>query len=722
MVDGIGRFAVAAVMLAACLLAFGACDLGEEAGSGPAAVRSANTPVQQTAAAGTAALAATATPTMTPTPAPTIAPTATQTPAPTLTPTPAPTITATATATATVTPTLTPTAAFTATPTPTPTPTATFTATPTPTATLTPTPTFTPTPTATFTATPTPTFTPTPIPLVFDVVAESPTELRLVWASVEAPASQRIYRDGALIAFPSNDATSYADEGLSPNRRYGYRLEVGLGDGSTEFAESAAATLAYAPWMAGPMNANAGGFSLAIVDEKNPPETDYQVSVRRRGEPANRFVRSGWDSSRCKTFGGLVAGGRYEFEAVARNLDGIETEPTRWVYSESQEKPRIWHMQTRTGAVGQLTVDRINDAADIYGLTDEAREWMLSDIMVESLRSEPGHAGYYGPDLVRFGAFVPPGAVMHEMLHAFWEHWDGFPEPCGEMNIYTFRRDVARFMLDFKEYDESKRANPWEDWRPFYNALVGHALRYEGGESAWDVLERGDYDLLWGVLYHPFDPDMPQWTAGKPELIPPPLRRYFEGFMGETKEGGETNWLDELHWYNGLDQLDRYLWDGVFHYHAILSHSPEYRQWTPSETTTIPEPLRRRLMKAGRQRLVVFVNTLEDVARWDASGRPLWDKDFGFWRGYVSDAMLLSHLYVDEIGPDDGVELEPANLASVKFILRVLSRKLYCGSAKASEVREIIEERGGISELQRTAFLQMVRAWEETGRDICRLF
>ena len=529
-----------------------------------------------------------------------------------------------------------------------------------------------------------------------------------------------------MIATPSNDATSYTDEGLSPNRHYGYRLEVGLGDGSMEVEEASAATLAYAPLMAGPMNANEGGFSLAIVDEKNPPETVYQVSVKRRGEPVNRSVRSDWDSSRCKTFNGLVAGGRYEFEAVARNLDGVATEATRWVYGEGQEKPRIWNMQTRTGTDDQWGVDRLDDASDIYGLTERARAWMASDIMVEFIRSEPGHAGYYGPDLVRVGAFVPPSTIMHEMMHAFWEHWDGFPQPCGELNIYTFRRDVARFMFDFREYDESGRENPWEEWRPFYNALAGHALRYDGadGDSGWDLLERGEYDPLWDAMYHLLETELPRWTAGEPELIPPPLRAYFDGFMGDAErgEGKGINWLDELYWYNGLGRLDRHLWDSAFGYGVILHHSPEYRRWTPSETTTIPEPLRRQIMKAGRQQLVTFVNTLEDVARWDGNRRPLWADDFGYWKGYVAQAMTLTDLYADEIGADTGVELDEENLRAVKVILRVLARDLYCGTARASEVRGVIESSGGISELQRAAFLEMIRAWEETGRGICYLF
>ena len=48
-------------------------------------------------------------------------------------------------------------------------------------------------------------------------------------------------------------------------------------------------------------------------------------------------------------------------------------------------------------------------------------------------------------------------------MHGFTEHWDGFPEPCDVMNIYTFKSDVARFMLDFRRYDQAEQTNPWED-------------------------------------------------------------------------------------------------------------------------------------------------------------------------------------------------------------------------------------------------------------------
>ena len=542
-----------------------------------------------------------------------------------------------------------------------------------------------------------------------------------MWASVDAPVSQEIYRDGELIATPSNDQTSYADDGLSPNRRYAYRLELDLDGGSSESAEESAATLANPPRVAGPVNVNERGFSLAILDDGNPPETDYLVSVRRREDPASRSIRSEWDASRCRTFDSLVSDTRYVFEVVARNLDGIETTPTRWHYTEDQEKPRIWRTQPQTGPKDQWAVDRINDAADIYGLTERARTWMLSDIRVVALRNEPGHAGFRAPGLVTVGQFASPGTLMHEMMHGFWEHWPDYSDQCDVMNIYTFSRDVALFMLNFRERDESGQSNPWEDWRPFYNALVGNASRHSSlnGESAWEVLERGDFHVLWDVLYHSVDPEIPQLTAGNLSLIPQALRPYFEGFISESEQ---TNWLDELYWYNGLSHLDRYLWDGVFKYYEVLHHSPEYWQWTPSETTTIPEPLRRHIMKAGRQQLVAFVNTLEDVARWDASGRPLWANDFGFWRDYVSQSMVLVHLYVDEIGADTGVELEEENLNAVKVILRVLARNLYCGTAKGSEVRSLIESSSGISELQRTAFLEIIRAWEETGRDICYLF
>ena len=345
---------------------------------------------------------ATAQPTRAPTPPTTSTPTflpSTPTPEPTPTPTPEPTAI------------------------PTPEPTAT--PTPEPTATPTPEPTATPTPEPTATPTPEPTATPTPkLPLVLEVVPRSPTEVNLAWSyDLDRPVHQELYKDGELLATPPLSQTSYTDNGLSPNRRYKYRMVIQLGDGSEETVETLTVTTAHTPALAGPMNVNEDGFTLAIVDEVNPLETTYRVTV----SDGTEVIQSNWDTLRCRTFKGLRSSPGYRFEVVARNLDGIETEPVRWMYNEGPDKPEYWGAQSRTGSDDPWVIDRINDAASLYRLTERARMWMLSDIHVEALRNEPGYGGYIAPDLVRIGRISNPSVLMHEVMHGFTEHWDGFP-------------------------------------------------------------------------------------------------------------------------------------------------------------------------------------------------------------------------------------------------------------------------------------------------------
>ena len=250
-----------------------------------------------------------ATATAMPTPAPT-SPTPTDTPAPPApTPTPMP-----------ATPTDTP-----APPTPTPSPMpATPTDTPAP-------PTPTPSPTS-----PTPTDTPvspapTPTPTVMiEVVAESPTGMVITWShGLDNQVRQELYRDGELIAAPALGQSSYTDSGLSPNTRYEYRIVLRLGDASPATGEAEAATLVHAPGVAGPLDAHETGFSLAIVDDVNPPETEYKVTVWNTEWWRNAKHYSHWSTSRHRTFEDLPTGLPFEFEVVARNLDGVRTLPVR---------------------------------------------------------------------------------------------------------------------------------------------------------------------------------------------------------------------------------------------------------------------------------------------------------------------------------------------------------------------------------------------------------
>ena len=93
--------------------------------------------------------------------------------------------------------------------------------------------------------------------------------------------------------------------------------------------EAGAATLVHAPRVAGPFDARRTGFSLAIMADLNPPETTYKVTVWNAEWHLNAKHYSHWSTSRCRTFEDLPTGLPFEFEVVARNLDGVRTLPVR---------------------------------------------------------------------------------------------------------------------------------------------------------------------------------------------------------------------------------------------------------------------------------------------------------------------------------------------------------------------------------------------------------
>ena len=166
--------------------------------------------------------------------------------------------------------------------------------------------------------------------MTIEVTAESPNEMSITWShDLGSPVRQELYRDGELIATPARDQSSYEDGDLSPNRRYEYRIVLRLGGESIEMDEAAAATLVHSPKVAGPFNAHETGFSLAIVDDFNPPETTYKVTVWNAEWHLNAKHFSNWSTSRCRRFEDLPTGLPFEFEVVARNLDGVRTPPVR---------------------------------------------------------------------------------------------------------------------------------------------------------------------------------------------------------------------------------------------------------------------------------------------------------------------------------------------------------------------------------------------------------
>ena len=302
---------------------------------------------------------------------------------------------------------------------------------------------------------------------------------------------------------------------------------------------------------------------------------------------------------------------------------------------------------------------------------------------------------------------------MHETMHAFWQLWDGFPEPCDQMNFYTFRRDVAQFVLDYREHERSQSENPLRPWWPYYNLMVGLLARQNlDGEDFWEVLERGEYGKLADVL-HLMEAELPRYSPGSPSLIPPRLRKYLHGFMVDAE--AET-WNEHLNWYSMLVDEDKGLWNPIYLTHEIVHHSAGDAPNLSIKRTKIPEPLRTNLRQTDRQLLVDFINTLEAQKPWE------WRRDSpGFWEFYVTRHIYRLSLYETELDASVGIQLEQANLDAVVKALRLLY-DLHCipgtidcgyravdqGALTMDEVHQAITDMEDISDIQRRVLLEMV--------------
>ena len=462
--------------------------------------------------------------------------------------------------------------------------------------------------------------------------------------------------------------------------------------------------ISYTPALVGPMYAKNGEFTLALVDELSPYGTEYRITAFD-GESGHKTV-SDWSESRCREFKGLRQYAWHRFEVVARNLNGLEAEPLiRWMLYPGPPP------ENQTPPDDPWLAGRIDDVVAIYNLTEQARQMMLEIPMVIH-RNEPGFAGYSGPNRgVGIGHVSDPWTLLHELMHAFWEHWDQFPLPCDQMNIYTFRRDLAEFILMFRVFDRTEDVNPWEDWRPYYNNLIADFDHYSGanGETAWELLdevfrEGGHFrNDIWNVAYHVADTDPPMLVSGKPHLIPPPLRPYFEGFISPVEEAEPTTWHDNLELYATLTREDRRLMDFASRNHPrLFDHSAYDIVFDPSKSlTALPEPFRDLVRGADRQALVDFVNTLEDIS-CNVDCEELWNAASGFWSVYSLQNLIRLMLYRDEIGIDTGIELEESNWSAVRKALDVLPA---CASTGVQHARQTINSLDGITNAQRTALL-----------------
>ncbi len=545
----------------------------------------------------------------------------------------------------------------------------------------------------------------------FVVSPVSPTEINVAWSlSSSDVMGLALYRDGELVTNPSAETSAFRDSGRRPNTRYTYRLVASQRDGTQTADERTVATLAFRPKTSDQIATTWTGLQQPIVDLRNPDYTEYRVTLQRSD---GHTAISDWSTSKCRIFDSLRPESLYRITVIARNLDGIETDPANERAGEHGRDFFPEHVYTRmySGTDDPWVRERIRYAAEIHGLTETTVEWMTNNILIEWRRGEPGWAGHiYG--YVGIGhSFI--GTLMHEAMHAFWQAWDGFAEPCDQMNFYTFRRDVGQFVLDFRNHDQSDSPNPLEPWRLYYNLMVGLLSREPlQGQDFWQVLERGEYGKLLN-FYHVLETSMPSHAPLHPVLIPPSLRRYMHGFMAD---GEHRTWEEEIDWYTRLEDEDKWLWDSFFLSHEVAHHSPHARASGSAPRTRITEPLRTSLLVGDRQMLVDFINTLEDQTPWE------WrDESPHFWSFFVRRHIYRVPRFASGLGPTVGVTLYEANQNAVVAVLQAL-HELHCAPGhrgcgynpgyrshrNADEVRNIISSRQGLSDIQRRVLLEMV--------------
>ena len=475
-----------------------------------------------------------------------------------------------------------------------------------------------------------------------------------------------LYRDGDLIATPSIETQSIEDAKLDPNTRYVYKLVVSRPNDAEVADEKGVATLAYPPRISTQMATHWTGFQQPIIDELNPDYTEYRVFLTRHGSltPVMDVADTDWGTSKCRKIDGLEPKQFYEISVTARNLDGIETKPANLIEGSPFDHHPVARTRSHAANEDQWAMDRVRDVVRIYGLTKAAEEWMNNDIHIGWERGEPGYAGArWGRPTVGHSY---PGTLMHEVMHVFWDFWDGFPEPCDQMNLYTFRRDVAQYAIDVRDYYHSDFSQPfpWDSWRLYYNMMVGLLERAAPeNEDYWDILERGEYIKLWWGFFHLMETNIPLQAPRSLSLFPPTIQKYFQGFM---KPGEEITWEEQIFWYSRLAEEDQVL-AHPFTSHAITHHTIESIADPGHPRTRLPEPLRTHLREANRQMLVDFINTLEDIRPWEWREQSPW-----FWRYYVRWHLYRASLYGSELSPEVGIEMDAANLEAVLTALQAL--------------------------------------------------
>ena len=282
------------------------------------------------------------------------------------------------------------------------------------------------------------------------------------------------------------------------------------------------------------------------------------------------------------------------------------------LYDESFQP--VSPVETRSALVevvqSEWVRQRLEAVSILYSITPEGRE-LLARLDVRQMPGRPGYFGSHGFWSWTGLGEAKPTPVIHELGHAYWGAFPvtGYPSlsweaPEGEEVSSAMQRywdDVVQFL--------AQPPDPYEVFRRRLKNLP---------ELSSDNAD---------PLFHTVEADMVSMVGGDLNLVPPILRKYWDGFL---QPGPFFRWCDAVTWYLGLPHEEKALADRYLGFQHLDLR--QYGSLKPLEPTGVGETAREILRQEERQRLW-------DFAQWFSllDEDPEQEESFKFWRGYLRD-------------------------------------------------------------------------------------
>ena len=266
---------------------------------------------------------------------------------------------------------------------------------------------------------------------------------------------------------------------------------------------------------------------------------------------------------------------------------------------------------------------RLEAIKAIYNFTPEG-ERFLEEHEFRWMRGEPGWFGSFGYDRWTGVGESRLGPIMHELGHAYWGAFEvtgradlSWVDPDGRHEstaILQLHADLIAFM-----------AQPPDLYEPLRERLRNLPEVQLGDESG--LLHFGEADLV-------------HTTGGNLRLLPPLLRKYFDGYL---TEGPFDSWYAALEWYQGLSHEDARaaaVYFGLDHLDFDL-----YRDLEPAGASSLSEGIAEVVEREEKQRLMDFALQFDAVTGLEEVDGRRMTPDLLFLRGYLEDKLALHRRY-----------------------------------------------------------------------------